>query len=115
MVVPVFIIALMATGCDSPSQNNKLASKSSTQRSPIRRFEITQRGAADVAFDTQTGQICRTWAWVPTEKERPPNPSTGLSPQIVWGQDAPTCVVLYRDFPSMSGDVESVPDEQKKK
>ena len=31
---------------------------------PIQRFvPVTSRGSADVALDTKTGSLCRTWNW----------------------------------------------------
>jgi hypothetical protein len=57
---------------------------------------------ASVAFDTQTGQICRTWDWQPIGAPSKTDPVSGNTPQRSFGEFAPTCLSLYKDFPSTS-------------
>jgi hypothetical protein len=81
-------------------------------RVPVHRFVLT-RNDFNVAFDTQTGQICRTWGWVPLGKPEKPDVATGSAPQRQFGEFSPTCLSLYQQFPSgMSLESESLPDEQ---
>lgn len=43
-----------------------------------------------VAFDTQTGQLCRTWDWKPVGRHAEPD-KTGTTPQLSIGEFAPAC------------------------
>jgi hypothetical protein len=79
---------------------------------PVHRFVLT-RTDYDVAFDTQTGQICRTWAWQPLGKPAKPDPESGNAPQRKFGEYAPTCLSLYQTYPSGTNpESESLLDEQ---
>ena len=62
---------------------------------PIHRFAITRN--EDLAFDTQTGQLCKTWNWEPTIPPPKPN-ERGVSPQRFPGEFTPTCVSLYEKY-----------------
>src|SRR5438105_2912027 len=96
------LVLCVALGCDqfNPSQKKApLLSKPRVARYPLHRFAMT-RGSADVAFDTQTGQICRTWAWQPTGQSAKLDPVTGNQPQRTLGEFAPTCLALYQQYPS---------------
>ena len=43
--------------------------KPAAPKPPLHRFILTRYPAdASVAFDTQTGQICKTWEWQPVGK-----------------------------------------------
>lgn len=64
-----------------------------TIEGPTHRFQLT-KFAGGVAFDTQTGQICRTWDWEPSGKPS----DTGA--QRSFGEYAPTCLDLYNRFPT---------------
>lgn len=99
----VTLLLFTASGCDqlNPPDRNKaaLAQKAkSAPRPPLHRFVLTRD--ADVAFDTQTGQICRTWPWQPTGQTAKPDPASGNVPQRQLGEFAPTCLDLYRLYPS---------------
>lgn len=102
---------LPTIGCENPDSNHSQkkaaepktkSARPSTQRQPLHRFVLT-RISADVAFDTQTGQICRTWDWQPIQAAKP-DPVTGTQPQTKLGQFAPTCLSLYNEFPSGTDD-----------
>jgi hypothetical protein len=101
-------------GCDqfTPTTPTKPVAATKQNRVPVHRFVLT-RNDFDVAFDTQTGQLCRTWGWVPLGKPAKPDPETGNSPQRQFGEMTPTCLSLYQQFPSgMDPQSESVTDEQ---
>ena len=94
-------------GCDqlSPSQKKVEAStapvaKSRSSKPPLHRFVLTKSLDEGVAFDTQTGQICRTWDWSPVGQAAKPDPNSGNVPQRKIGEFAPTCLSLYQRFPS---------------
>jgi|SRR5579872_700617 len=89
-----FLLAIMASTCDS-KQEPKPAPPG------LHRFTLTH-STEDVAFDTQTGQICRTWDWVPVGGPMPADPVTGVAPQTKWGQSTPLCITLYKQHPSGS-------------
>jgi hypothetical protein len=77
----------------------------------VHRFVLT-RTNGDVAFDTQTGQICRTWDWAPVGKTSKPDPESGNMPQRSFGEFTPTCVSLYKQYPSgVSTESEALADE----
>ena len=73
------------------------------------RFTITRD--ASVAFDTRTGQICRTWEWKPVGRHTAPDPATGGLPQQQRGESVPTCLSLYLQY-SGSPDDRRVVEEQ---
>jgi hypothetical protein len=120
-LVSLTIIAtvLCLFGCDElnnqpSSPPNKSAKPAATQkesRVPVHRF-VLARGDGGVAFDTQTGQICRTWSWQPMGKPEKPD-SEGNTPQRQFGEFAPTCIYIYQQYPSgTSFESESLPEEQ---
>ena len=81
-------------------------------RVPVHRFILT-RFDGGVAFDTQTGQICRTWDWRPSGKVAKPDPETGWTPQRTFGEFAPTCISVYQQYASGTNpQSEEIPDEQ---
>src|SRR5437879_4165062 len=86
---------LFQTGCDQINQTPaKPVAKTRVPSRPTHRFVLTKFNAG-VAFDTQTGQICRTWDWA---NMNPSNDGTQKS----LGEYSPTCVTLYNNFPSYS-------------
>jgi hypothetical protein len=117
MLFGVVIIALgQMPSCDS-NQPKPLAAPSKSiakVRPPLHRFVLTRFPTdAGVAFDTQTGQICRTWEWVPSG----PNVSLDIlsrakKSDIRIGEFAPTCLSLYEKYPSGPGDGTSVTEDQ---
>lgn len=92
------------TGCDILQSPPKPVKKDpvAIEQKPTHRFVLTRN--PDVAFDTQTGQLCRTWEWEP---KNPDIPS--------FGQFTPTCLSVYATYPTktLSGTVFDVSkDEQ---
>jgi hypothetical protein len=88
----VFLLlnCISLAGCDKfekPEVPVKV--EQSVEQFPVRRFEILQHDA-DVAFDTQTGQICRTWEWHVGQTALKEN-----TPERNFGETAPTCLSLY--------------------
>jgi hypothetical protein len=100
-----FLLALTSLfGCDDIAkqagyQKPVPASQESRSVTPIHRFVLAP-GGSDIALDTQTGQLCRTWDWTPMAPERKPN--NGLTPQRLPGELTPTCLSLYNQYPSSS-------------
>jgi hypothetical protein len=93
----VFLVSLLlvTSGCELLQEKTK--SKVGQSQTPIRRFELTKN--PDVAFDTQTGQLCRTWAWKPSGPEPKPD-EDGTFPQRSTGEFTPTCISLYEAYPT---------------
>jgi hypothetical protein len=97
-------VAFLAEGCEQLSQQVKPTPTPKTQvvrenRVPVRRFILT-RNSPDVAFDSQTGQLCRTWEWEPMAKLTAEQEATGVHPERKVGEFTPTCKVLYTQYPS---------------
>jgi hypothetical protein len=97
----------MTVGCDDIAKGFGYTRAKATQptkrepATPTHRFVIMNFGA-DVGFDSQTGQICRTWDWQPLGKIAKPDAETGGSPQRKFGEFAPTCLSLYQQYPSVA-------------
>lgn len=104
-------LCFLSAGCDELLQQKPTKTKIVKEnRVPVRRFILTR--GMDIAFDTQTGQLCKTWQWEPTAKLTPQQESSGVHTQRVPGEFAPACVTLYKDFPSGTGTTsENLPDE----
>lgn len=87
-------VLLLATyGCDELANQSQSAPRRFESRShPIGRFEKLQNFRVDVALDTQTGQLCKTWSWLSTNRNNP-------DPY----EELPTCEVLYKNFPTAEG------------
>lgn len=96
-VTPIALFLLLQS-CDSKEQ------KKSVPRPGLHRFTLTRLGA-DVAFDTQTGQICRTWDWKPVGAVTAD--VSGNLPERKAGEFAPTCLSLYEKFPSGNTSVQA--------
>lgn len=94
-----------------PAPTKSLATmKPPANRAPVHRFTLT-RGDGGVAFDTQTGQICKTWEWVPVGKTPTEDTNAG-GRQRIFGEFAPTCLSLYTIYPTGSSDnFEFIPDD----
>jgi hypothetical protein len=88
-------------GCDQMTAVNAQPKKRATVKRavPVHRF-VQSTFNADIAFDTQTGQMCRTWAWEPISASAKPDPVTGRVPQQSAGQFTPTCASVYLSIPS---------------
>ncbi len=115
----VLLTLICLVGCDELNNQlngppNKTAKPTVTQkvnRVPVHRF-VLMRTDGNVAFDTQTGQICRSWEWAPLGKPAKPD-AEGNTPQRQFGELAPTCLSLYQQYPSgTSTESESLSDEQ---
>jgi hypothetical protein len=105
-ILPLTLLATMVLpGCDQLTQPQKAATptpapKPKLNRTGAHRFVLPKLGGDDVAFDTQTGQICKTWDWQPLGKPAQIDPQTGSSPQRKYGEFAPTCLSLYQLYPA---------------
>ena len=113
-LLPIFSVFLFC-GCDQlidqPAKTNKSvkAPQVKENRVPVHRFALV-RTDADVAFDTQTGQICRTWEWKSIGKTKTSDEG-GTIPRN-FGELAPTCLSLYQQYPSgVSTQTEALSDE----
>ena len=100
-----FFVVIQQQSCgfgDSSNQKKPVAEPKAAQPRPgLHRFVLTRN--TDIAFDSQTGQICKTWDWSPSGKEPTPDPLTGRMPQRMAGEFAPTCLSLYQSYPSGVG------------
>jgi hypothetical protein len=79
-------LLMQQTGCEE--KRSDPPKEVHTKSFPIGRFQaITSREAADVALDTKTGQMCRTWNWDYTGKLR----------EASGHNDLPLCLSLFRE------------------
>lgn len=93
--LPITLLPL--AGCDQFRQPQKPETKAAATditRPPIHRFTPIPNDF-NVAFDTKTGEICRTWDWKVLGKSSTPDPVTGDVPTRQFGELAPTCIELY--------------------
>ena len=92
---------ILYQSCDVPSEKKKSDSGHPvTHRlTPIHRFILTRYGGNDVAFDTQTGQLCKTWEWEIAGRALT-DPNTGRSRQRQSGEFAPPCLTLFEKYPT---------------
>lgn len=113
-LLPFIALAALSLnlGCDALSNQVGTSQRSPEKRqtqgftAPTRRFVLVEHNM-NVAFDTQTGQLCRTWDWTPFNPPQKASPTTGVTPQQAAGQFSPTCLSLYQKFPTRSEPVES--------
>jgi hypothetical protein len=106
-LLPLIALVFLLQGCDELQQQTHQqptapptpAQKSKVNRVAAHRFVLTKFNGG-VAFDTQTGQICRTWDWSLSGKPATPDPVSGIVPQRSYGELAPTCLSLYQQYPS---------------
>jgi hypothetical protein len=92
-----------SSGCDELLSNQKpKVQVVKENRVPVRRFILTKY-SADVAFDSQTGQLCKTWEWEPTAKLTPAQEASGTHPQRALGEISPLCLNVYTKYPSGIG------------
>jgi len=102
----VIISIVSAAGCSGPdsyyvtrSEYNKSQEETRSEYNKLRQLQqqapsrfITLSGPGyGVAFDTATGQICRTWDWTPVPAKPP---ATEPRPEQLLGEFAPTCKSL---------------------
>jgi hypothetical protein len=101
----LLLVTLLLTGCQDfpivtrPEKVQAQTPAVKVSRVPVHRFVMTKYNA-DVAFDTQTGQLCRTWAWQSIAKKTPEQELKGIPSAM--GEYSPTCIDLYKQFPSGS-------------
>lgn len=102
-------VLLVLGGCDqtTPATANTAIQKPRARAQnvvhyPTHRF-VQESFNPGVAFDTQTGQICRTWAWSPMGKAPKEDPATGGSPERMLGEYSPTCIDVYNTYRSQVG------------
>ena len=104
------ILALMwiQDDCDPRKKPEpQLAEKKQMTSHPTHRFVLAQP-LKDVAFDTQTGQLCRTWEWTIVGPKGKTD-TEGNSPERKIGEFAPTCLSLYEGYPTQ-GDAMGIID-----
>lgn len=89
----IVIAAISLQSCNVAEQR-KADGGGATQMTMPGRF--TSAGSHDIALDTQTGQLCRTWDWSPSRDQPKSNPALEIKP----GQYAPLCITLYNSYPS---------------
>ena len=94
LLILVVVILLPMTGCEQLAEQSKPSSPAPSSvperlSHPIGRFEKIQNFRVDVALDSQTGQLCKTWEWQSTNRNTP-DPYETL----------PTCDLLYKTFPT---------------
>ena len=104
----VCLMPLGVIGCDfvkpTPVERTKLVTQNHL---PVHRFVITRDSG--LALDTQTGQLCRTWEWMPTSKQR--FDADGNPIPRNYGEFAPTCLLVYQQYPSgKDSQTELIPD-----
>lgn len=82
-------ILLAQSDCDNTKQSAPPVQSVERKPShPINRFEKIQNFRVDVALDTKTGQLCKTWEWQSTNRQNPDS-----------YENLPLCVDLYNRFP----------------
>jgi len=93
---------LFLSGCDDLAKQAGYekgpAAKQSSLSTPTHRF-VPDSHNDDIAFDTQTGQMCRTWDWSPVAPAAKATPE-GSFPERKAGEFAPTCLTLFRQYPT---------------
>lgn len=95
VAVLCLLLASIQTGCRRHWTHHKRLAEHPNP--PTQRFALTQD--IDLAFDTQTGQLCRTWDWTAVAQKLKPT-DKGLVPQYKPGQNTSTCLSLYQQVPT---------------
>lgn len=93
---------LFLSGCDDLANQagyeKSPAKKQPSLSTPTHRF-VPYSHNDDIAFDTQTGQMCRTWDWSPVAPVARATPEGGF-PERKAGEFAPTCLTLFKQYPT---------------
>jgi len=90
---------LVLSGCDDlAKQAGYEKPPTAKQSTPTHRFAPYTHND-DIAFDTQTGQMCRTWDWSPVAPAAKQTPEGGF-PERKAGEFAPTCLSLFKQYPT---------------
>ena len=87
------------SGCDDVMKKNDTKQKSQVvkqNRVPVHRFVSTRE--LSLALDTQTGQLCRTWDWSLSGKQK--FDADGNPVPRTYGEFTPTCLSVYEQYPS---------------
>lgn len=69
LLTAMLVASLLLSSCDDLQKRN--ASVSAKLRNE-KRFELIHNGTftrTDIAFDTRTGRVCRTWEWVSSNRD----------------------------------------------
>jgi hypothetical protein len=105
--IAVAVTLLLLSACDDlskqPGNEKSPAAKQPILSTPTHRF-VPYSHNDDIAFDTQTGQMCRTWDWSPVAPAAKATPE-GSFPERKAGEFAPTCLTLFKQYPT-TGNVE---------
>jgi hypothetical protein len=114
--VGLTVTLLFIAGCDDLAKEfgyQKAEPVKSQQQpsasTPTHRFTANPHNV-DLAFDTQTGQLCRTWDWSPIAPEVKPNAQGGV-PQRMVGELTPTCLSLFKQYPTTGNAASGVVQE----
>src|SRR5437879_4640274 len=89
---------LQNQSCDQSTQQKSATTVRKQHAGVSHRFVMTKFDGG-VAFDTQTGQICKTWVWEATGKPQKADTSGNVLPRT-FGEFSPTCLSLYEKYPS---------------
>jgi hypothetical protein len=101
-----FLLTIIQSGCPTDEKKEeppKKVAQAPHPQTPTHRFVLTRD--IDLAFDTQTGQLCRTWDWQPVAPQTKPT-AEGLMPQRKPGEYTPTCLTLYQQNPTIANNAD---------
>jgi len=100
------LLCLILSGCDNLTSTTPKKNPFGhvvKRPVPVHRF-VQNTYNPDIAFDTQTGQICKTWDW---QSANPAKANAdGTQRQRVSGEFSPTCASIYLSSPSQIAEVE---------
>ena len=97
-LVLLLSLAVLQGSCPAnPPAKPQTQKQSQVPQTPIHRFIPTHD--LGLAFDTQTGQLCKTWDWQPLAPEVKPD-KEGKIPQRTYGEFTPTCLSVYKEYPT---------------
>jgi hypothetical protein len=94
--VGLTVALLFIAGCDDLAKefgyqkSQPAKSQQQSSSTPTHRFMANSHNV-DLAFDTQTGQLCRTWDWSPIAPEAKPNAQGGVPQRMVGDLTPPVC------------------------
>ena len=97
-VTACLALLLIQNDCDTNKTAAPAAPAKRITSHPTHRFALAQP-LKDVALDTQTGQLCRTWDWQVIGEANKPDQS-GNFPERKVGELTPTCLSLYQQYPT---------------
>jgi hypothetical protein len=88
MLMLGMVIMLGENDCDTSQQKSSQPLVIQKKSHPINRFMKADSSEGDVALDTKTGQLCRTWEW--QSKNRT---------EVNARENLPLCLSLYNNDP----------------